>query len=626
MNESNWPLFCFLAVAVGAALPPIGWLPVLSLLCLARLGSRGWTLFLLLLLSTWARTRLPEHALLDDARDLQADVVVTIMEPPVARPRGCRLTVEVHHWVNRAEGPGGQWIVEWNGPAEQVQLGDCWRFRGKLVGWPAPDYPGGWDGRRYWARRGASQRLWAWDAQFLRPAAPNSPLETLWSWRGRLTQRMVDRIPESGVLLAVVYGDESKLSPDVREQFRRAGVVHLLVASGANVAILTGWICLVGGWLGYAPHRCAGLALWLVPPYVVLTGGAPGMVRAGSMACFGLLARWTGHCTELGRTLLLASLAVLLWDPGYAFDLGFQLSFVAVASLAWLQPRCLPWLGWLSPRVREPFAAGLACSVGLAPVCWCTFHVLQPLALLANLWMAPLLELLLPTGLLWSLADLASPRFGSLLGGVFGPWLWFVQRSAEFWAQHSAQLLVPEPDWRGWCAWAVILTMLWWGPQLDSACLAIPLSWLLLCPGAPGRELEVRWLWLRGAPCVWILHGTRHQLLLLTTAEQRLDAETMRLRCGLPAFDRVVLRDEPVWRSLVWDGARVEVQPGCVRVFEDDLSLGFAVRAQDLQGMSWGLDSTGQWCWAGGRRRVLEKGRPWRLWRVGRQVWFAPWR
>jgi ComEC/Rec2-related protein len=628
MNAQNWPYWSLLALVLGASLPPLGWLPVLTALCLARLG-RGWVPFLLLLVWAWWRVSAPLPPPLAAADGLAVDVVAVVVEPPVARLQGCRMVADVHHWVNRVEGFGGRWVVEWRaGAAGEVAVGDWWRLSGKLVGFPAPDYPGAWDGRLYWNRRGVTQRLRCHTAAFLRPPTPEDPWSAVCHWRARLTQRLADRLQptHSGLIGAIVYGDGSRLSAEISDQFRCAGVSHLLVASGANVAVLVAWLCWWGGLAGYSPHRCAGAALWLVPFYVVLAGASPAMVRAGAMGWLALLARWTGHTLDLGRALVLGCVAVLGWDPQYIFDLGFQLSFAAVASLAWLQPRVQLWLAPLGgTALSSPLSAGLACSLGLAPVCWSAFHILQPMAVPANLWMGPLVEALLPAGLAWSLLDLLDPRLGSLAAKMLEPWLWFVEQSVAFWAGWAYQLQVPEPGLCGWFLWGLLLGMVCLGPRLLILALLGPATWLLCVQREPPQGLQARWLWLGPSPCLWLLQGQQH-VLVLGLAEQAERAQQMRLDCGYPAADRILALDQVGWKAASWGDGWLQTRPGCFIYRQGSLSLGFAQERRDLEGLTWGLDSTGQWCWEGGRRHVLQKGEPWQFWHVHRQIWVAPWR
>ena len=615
MNTENWPYIALVVVLMTLFCPV--WLTALFC-CLggrsspALLAVLGWCLFQL---------QPPAPDQLSSLRDMRAQVVAVVCEPAVATERGCRFAVEVHHWTDRIDAYSRRWLVDWKGgDASQVALGDQWYLRGSLVGFEAPAFPGDWDGADYWKKRGIRQRLRVSEARFLRPA----PAPLIDFWRYKLTQRLADRIPgaHSAILCAVVYGDGSHLTPQLSQQFRLAGASHLLVASGTNVALLVGWLFWVGGRCGWGPVRCSGLGLWVIPAYVALTGAAPAMIRAGVMGWLALLARWTGHSVDLGRSLALGSLGVLLWDPNYAYDVGFQLSFAAVASLAWLVP---PVQRWLPPRLPllTPLSASLACTLGLMPVSLYTFHTFQPVAPLANLWLAPLVEGLLPVGLGFSLLDLMHPRLGLWLGKLLGPWLWLVEHSVSWWADLSPQIEVPNPGFAGWLAWLCLLALLWLGPRPLTIGLAAMLCWVTLVPAPTSPTLVLRWLWLGSHPACWIRRGDQHAMLLCSP-EQRSWAERMRLTQGLGPFQQVLCLGQEPGRWRLGEGW-LESQPGRLTYAQRNLRLGLVAQARDWDGLNWALDSTGQWLWSGGDPIHLDKGHPWQLRLIYRQLWLEPW-
>lgn len=602
MNRHNWPYWALLVVVLAQL-----HLPQAALVLFLALGRGSWPLALILLRVLWTQLPTPPHHL-EAARHQWVRVVVEVSEPAVARTRGCRFVARVHHWLDRTDGPEPLWLVEWSqGEASEVGLGERWALEGPLVGFEPPGFPGDFDGEAIWRRRGVTQRLRVHQARFLRP-----PQGWVHSWRDHLTQRLADRLPlpRAALLCAIVYGDGSRLSQEQADLFRRAGVSHLLVASGTNVALLVAWICWLGARWGWGPVRCAGWGLMLVPLYVGLTGASPAMVRAGAMGWLALLARWSGHTLEVGRSLALGSLGVLLWDPDYLWDAGFQLSFAAVASLVWLLPRVRAWVWW------TPLAASLACSLGVLPISLMTFHTAQPLAPLANLWMGPLVEGLLPVGLLLSLVDGLSPGVGHMLGRVLDPWLWFIEVSVRAWADWSPQMEVPDQGWWPLLAWLLVLAIVWRGPGWRGVLLAsltILASLLVQAGMGPSQDLRARLFWLGYSPALW-LEQDGHQLLLCWDQRQ---AERGR---RLAPFDAVVWPGpEQGWSwgrgSLLRDPHGVHVQQGLLR-----LGLG------NPQELTMGVDSLGRWGWEGGEPRLLQKGEAWWIWHKDHQLWLQPWR
>lgn len=613
----DWPYLALGAVVLTASCP--WWLAVLF--CLLA-GGRSRLLLCLLVPWCWWRIQPPALDPLSQAVDLRAQVVARVCEAAVPTARGCRFVVEVHHWTDRVDAYGGRWLVDWkDGEAGEVALGDLWFLKGHLVGFSPPDYPGDWDGARYWGRRGVTHRLRLSEGRYLRPDQENG----LHHWRFRLTQRLADRLPGEGsaLLAAVVYGDGSRLPIDLQDAFRRSGTSHLLVASGTNVAVLVAFLCWLGARAGWGPIRCAGLGLWLVPAYVVLAGAAPAMLRAGVMGWLGLLARWTGHTVSLGRCLTLGSLGVLLWDPQYLYDVGFQLSFAAVASLAWLVEPVAHWLPKKMP-LRLPLATSLACTLGVMPCSLFVFHTLQPLAPLANLWMGPLVEGLLPAGLGLSALDLLHPRLGEWGVVVLKPWIWLVLTSARQWAEWSPQMQVPDPGPPGWLAWLFFLGLIWTGPRLSTVVAAAVLSMFSLWRTVEPEQLRVRWCWLGRAPACWLSkHGL--QAAMLCSLDQQPLLERLRLSQGLAPFQAVItFEDEP--RRQLWGDGWLESSPGRLVYYQGGARFGLVQAVGDWDGLSWGLDSSGAWVWGGGQPLGLERGQAWELWLQHRQLWIQPWR
>lgn len=617
MQIHHWPYWALIALVAGILAPfPLGLLAILP--CL-QLGFR-LTLGLALLLSftSW-RCQEATHPL-TGVEGQTVEVVGIVSEPAVATARGSRYVVDIHHWLDRRRGFEGRWLVESPQPAQEVALGDWWALRGKLVSFSPPAYPGDWDGARYWGRKGVCQRLRVFDFEFLQPP----PDQGLWSrtyyWRQRLTQRLADRLPaeSAAILCAVVYGDGSRLTPQMARDFRLAGVSHLLVASGTNVALLIACIYALGAGLGWGPVRSSGLGLWLVPLYVGLTGASPSMLRAGAMGWLALLARWTGHTLSLGRSLTLGSLGVLLWDPLYLYDVGFQLSFGAVASLAWLTPWCQRWLPGNWPG-KSLLAASLACTLGLSPISIYVFRIFQPLSPIANLWMGPLVEGLLPLGLLLSALDLVSPDLGDLGGQLLNPWLWFVNLSVQSWARWSPTCEVPDPGLGGLLAWLWVLALVRQGPGLPSLLTSSCLCLASLCLALPQPDgFRARALWLGNAPALWILEGRQH-LIMLCQAEQLWRARRVPLAQGYGNFDHVFILDGEARQQLAWGQGWLEINPDSLVYHRRGLNLGLG-RA----GLTWSLARDGHWAWQG--RHWARLSTPLQLVQGSQQIWLEPWK
>lgn len=238
------------------------------------------------------------------------------------------------------------------------------------------------------------------------------------SWLSALEAGLGRLDPEvSALLAALLLGSRSGLSPQLLDQFRSSGALHLLALSGLHVGIL---YALLWGLLLFLPRahlrRLAAAAGVLL--YLLLVGPRPSLLRAVVM----LLAAGVGAALDREadplNLLALAAAVVLLLDPWSCLDLGCQLSFLSLAGICALSPGLSRLLRpWLPTWLRLPLALSVGAQVGSAPLLWLRFGCVYPGGVLAAVVLIPLV-----TALLWvGLAALPLTLVGGrLLAGVDG--------------------------------------------------------------------------------------------------------------------------------------------------------------------------------------------------------------
>jgi competence protein ComEC len=205
----------------------------------------------------------------------------------------------------------------------------------------------------------------------------------------------------AAVLEGVVLGDDARLTDDLRERFRAAGLYHLLAVSGQNVALVAGGALLLA-WLLGVPRFCGQLgALAAILAYVLAVGAQPSVVRAGVAGALGSLAWLTARSADRWHFLLVGAIALLGWNPYTLRDPGFQLSFAAVIAIFVLVPHFERFLeGYpLGRPLRLVVAVSAACGLVTAPIGWLHFHTVQLLTIPANVLAAPAAVILLALGL-----------------------------------------------------------------------------------------------------------------------------------------------------------------------------------------------------------------------------------
>jgi competence protein ComEC len=262
----------------------------------------------------------------------------------------------------------------------------------------------------------------------------------------RMMRRSIsDAIYASGVsaytasmLDAVLLGNASELSADVRENFQRAGLAHVLALSGTHVAILTLLISVLFFPLRLAGHRkwsmaCVMLCLWF---YVLLTGGSPSVLRTVIMVSVVMLGNMLERMHNPFNSLCAAAIAILLFSPQALMSPGFQLSFLAVAGILMFAPTLTFGRDWVR-TVTQWLAVTFGAVVATTPLAAWRFHIVPLYFLLANVVVALLLPWFMGVGILLLLVKILAVH-GGAFAACAGALVWCVDAMCNFilWASN----------------------------------------------------------------------------------------------------------------------------------------------------------------------------------------------
>jgi competence protein ComEC len=200
---------------------------------------------------------------------------------------------------------------------------------------------------------------------------------------------------EAELARGFVLGEDEGIDARTKEDFRRAGLSHLLAVSGQNVMLLALLAMPVLAAFGIPLRERLLWVLGLIAVYVPLAGAGPSIQRAGVMGAAGVLATLAGRRASRLYALVLALGVTLAVDPGVATDIGWQLSFAAVAGILLL---AAPLRGAFAARLgpgawRRALAEGaavtIAATLATAPLVAFHFETLSTTTLAANLLAMP---------------------------------------------------------------------------------------------------------------------------------------------------------------------------------------------------------------------------------------------
>ena len=215
-------------------------------------------------------------------------------------------------------------------------------------------------------------------------------------------------VPDSGlgaIATALLVGFQEELDPDTKTSFTRVGAMHILAVSGLHVGIifllLSKMLFMLDRHLYTRIIKAIILFIFLWG-YAVIAGFSPSIVRASLM--FSIMIPMLSFHLQGNAYNNIASSAflLLLWQPGYLFDVGFQLSYVAVFGIIYLYPYLKNWVKsryWLVTQAWQLTAVSIAATIFTCPIVLYNFGQFPLSFLISNLVAVPVSTFIIYTGL-----------------------------------------------------------------------------------------------------------------------------------------------------------------------------------------------------------------------------------
>jgi len=338
-----------------------------------------------------------------------------IVKRPEAREGGCRVVIRPEYIQdttiegNRLKIDGLLHLRIGMG-GNSFASGDRIRFQGKLKAPRNFGTAGEFDIERFYMLKGIAA------TSFVKS---DTDITTLKQEAGFRYQRHFDRkaseigrfvtarLPgtEGGVLKALLIGDMADIPQQIKDQYSRTGVNHILSISGFHIGIIALALCQI--WFAvsrffpivllYCNFRRFALLLSipLVLYYMFLSGAAPATARSVIMLCLLIIGLMLERESDPANSLALAAFALLLLNPANLYDISFQFSFLALWGLTVITPLLAkPFksitTGWQYNLILFAAASVAAVSVTLLPVAY-YFQQASLTGIVSNFFIVPLL-------------------------------------------------------------------------------------------------------------------------------------------------------------------------------------------------------------------------------------------
>ncbi|PCI29543.1 hypothetical protein COB52_02440 [Candidatus Kaiserbacteria bacterium] len=202
------------------------------------------------------------------------------------------------------------------------------------------------------------------------------------------------REPYAALAGGITVGEQRSLGEKLTQDFRRTGLIHIVVLSGYNIAII---VMAISAVLIFLPPKWrSGVSILVIVLFTIFVGASSTVVRAAVMGTIGALGVMVGRSYDALHALFIAAFLMLLWNPYLLiFDPSFQLSFVATLGLLVGTPILLPYLEFLPNKfaLRELTAASITTQISVLPLLIYMMGEVSVVALIVNLITLPIIPL-----------------------------------------------------------------------------------------------------------------------------------------------------------------------------------------------------------------------------------------
>lgn|GEM_PF-693521 len=335
-------------------------------------------------------------------------IVATVSKAPVKHEKTCKLLLShVRKVPDARHVPGKVLAYLEHGDHDCTPLpGNKLLIYTDLKQVPAPANPFDSDYRKYYSGKQILYRVFIpsehWmiiDARV--PADIRFFVENYRYYLGERIIKLFPRQEENAMLIALYLGNNAFLDQEEKSSFSRAGAMHFLAVSGLHAGIvfyiLQLIFRLIPGKMRTKTLRTVLIIiiLWI---YALLTGMTGSVTRACLMLSLWLAADLTRRASSNFNILFFSAIIILVFNPGMLYDVGFQLSYLAVAGILLFFPhasKSISKRSWLTGRLLSLGIISLAAQATTLPLSIFYFHQVSHYFLLTSILITPLIAILL---------------------------------------------------------------------------------------------------------------------------------------------------------------------------------------------------------------------------------------
>jgi len=288
------------------------------------------------------------------------------------------------------------------------EIGNILQVKAKVVKHKPPNNPDQFDYGKYLARKSVVAQIYA-DKSNIEVSTLSE--KTIWSYADKVRNHILENLVKSNfgkeelhIVMALILGQQQDISKEILQDYQYAGAVHILSVSGLHVGFI---LLFINFLLTPLPKTKSGntirffilfITLWL---FAIIAGMAPSVVRSVTMFTFVALGMCLKRETTIFHSLLVSILIILVVSPSFLFDVGFQLSYISLFFILWLQPLLSQLYNpkiWLAKKIWSILTVSVAAQVGALPLSVYYFHQFPGLFFITNLVIIPGIGIIMGIG------------------------------------------------------------------------------------------------------------------------------------------------------------------------------------------------------------------------------------
>lgn len=241
--------------------------------------------------------------------------------------------------------------------------------------------------------------------------------------------------PNLDILGGIVFGDDAVAPPEnIRQSFINSGLLHILAASGMNVAFIFSFFYFFLS-LFKTPYKInISFCILMVLVYSLMTGLGPSVIRATCMLVFVLIGKLIDRDAHSISLLAFVALLMLIYNPMYINDVGFQLSFIVTFGLLLMSPYIIRSKNRIVNRILGTVFIPIIAQLWVIPIQIFYFNNISLYSVFANIMSVPILSVISFGGFVSSLIATITPDFIiQAFDFVLNPLLSFLVNISDFW-------------------------------------------------------------------------------------------------------------------------------------------------------------------------------------------------